>query len=809
MRIWVLLFFLQPLALSVVGQVTINVKNKGAYRAYYVIKYNNYGRVNTMPEQTIDAGGNQSKSIPEGSTNISIKITYSVFIATTKDLTTIQAGRSGGTITLKNTTLDAAFEWDPDDAASGAAAQSFENINQVYPNGDTELHRAARDKNTTQMQVLIDNNIRHLNTKNSRGFTPLHECVQGAFAPGIDVLIRAGADISVQNALSETPFVMAVSMGNKEIAQKMVGNGHNAGADDKAVEVAVRKRNEDMVKFLLDNGADAAKVLNLALNSNFIPLAEMIMDNYAPTLTLEMFRKAVDSRRFDLGRKMVESGIDVNQALDYAILKNAPDIVGACLEKGGDAQKVLKYAIANRKADMAGLAVANYGANASLVLDDAIKLNQTDVVTLLLDNNADPNIGLTSAIANNKPAFISMMIDRGAKITAEQMTKLGALGDNNLLPKLIEAGGDKNAALGGALTAKKYPTAELLVQAGATSDSLVRVAVENKQKNLLIAALDGGADPNPGLAPAINGGLSDYVGLLFKAGAKTSDAELLKAALGQGTLDILKLMLENGTDPNLGILPAVAANNLQATQLLIEKGGNAATQGLLNQAVKNKNAQLIDLLLKNGANASDALKDAVTVGEIGIVKQLLTAGADGTRADILMASVSKNNADLTGLLLSAGANPEQILDATVSAGAGNILQLLISKGVNVSNHKYLLTAIGKNNQVIAGMLIKGGCDVKYVDNSGNNLLHLAAKAEADKLISLIAQAGVPVNVANNAKDYPLHIAVQQGRGEVELVEEFIKNGADVNAKNGSGKTPMALAKGSRIKKRLKEAGGME
>lgn len=801
--------FLLLLGFSGQGQVSINIKNKAAYRAYYLIKYDNYGRSNTLPEQTIDAGGNQTKSIPAGSTNITIKLSLSVFIGVTKDLATVQAGRVGGTITFKNTTMDPAYDWEPDDATSGVGQQSFENINKIYQNGDSELHRAVRDKNTTQMQLLIDNQIQHINTKNARGFTPLHECVQGAFAPGVDLLVRAGADLTTVNALSETPFVMAVSLGNKEIAQKLIDNGYAGGADDKALETAVRKRNDDLVKFLLDNGADPNKVINLALTNNNIQMVDMVLDNYAPVITIDMFKKAVDSRRFDLGKKMVEMGVDANQALDYAILKNAPDIVGTCLEKGADAQKVLKYAIANRKPDLAGLAVANYGANPTLVLDEAIKQNQTDVVTLLLDNNADPNIGLTSAINNNKPVFIPLMLDRGAKISNEQMAKLGAMGDNNLLPKLIEAGGDKNAALGGALSAKKYPTAELLVQAGATSDSLVRVAVANKQKNLLIAALDGGADPNPGLAPAINSGLTDYAELLFKSGAKTNDANLVKAALSKGTPDMLRLMVENGTDPNLGMQPAIAANNFPATQMLIEKGANASKPEFIVQAVKSKNSQMVELLLKNGANPNDAMKEAVNVGDIGILKQLIAAGGDGSKPEFLLASISKNNAELTGLLLTSGANPEQAMDATVNAGATNILQLFISKGVNVYNAKYLITAINKNNQPMAAMLIKAGCDVKHKDNGGNNMLHIAAKAEADKLISDLAQAGVQVNEANNAKDMPLHIAVQQGRGEVDLVEAFIKAGADVNAKDGSGKTPLALTKGSRIKKRLKEAGGIE
>jgi len=101
-RIYILLIpafvFLQ---LQTSAQMTINVSNKGAYRAYYTISYTNYGRNSSISETTIDAGGNQSKTVPSGSTNIALKLRYAAFIGVIKDLKTINAGRSGGTVTFK------------------------------------------------------------------------------------------------------------------------------------------------------------------------------------------------------------------------------------------------------------------------------------------------------------------------------------------------------------------------------------------------------------------------------------------------------------------------------------------------------------------------------------------------------------------------------------------------------------------------------------------------------------------------------------------------------------------------------------
>jgi len=344
-RIYILLIpafvFLQ---LQTSAQMTINVSNKGAYRAYYTISYTNYGRNSSISETTIDAGGNQSKTVPSGSTNIALKLRYAAFIGVIKDLKTINAGRSGGTVTFKG---DLAFtgvsaDWEPDDNISGVGEESAVNIDAIYPNGDAELHRTARDANATQMQILIDKATSRVNTKNTRGFTPLHECVQRGFPEGIDILLKAGADMSIQNAMGETPFVMALGLAKKDLLQKFITHGYPVATYAKALESGVKKRNEEMVKLLLDNGADANTAMNISLQQNNIPMVEMILNNYAPPVTIDLYKKLVGARRFDVAKRIVEADIDASQAMDYAILKNVPELVQAAMEKGGDAQKGFK-----------------------------------------------------------------------------------------------------------------------------------------------------------------------------------------------------------------------------------------------------------------------------------------------------------------------------------------------------------------------------------------------------------------------------------------------------------------------------------
>jgi ankyrin repeat protein len=830
-----LLITLSVFIAAVHAQKTVTVISKMATRGYYSITYKVSGNSYSVPKSSIDAGGNQPKSLPADASDITIVTSYSNW-GSEKNLKTFNAGRSGGTVTFSGDLAFTGISADFVSDGGGNYAEAVnENVDLIYPNGDAEAHRAARDGNVSSLQHLIDKGTTRLNTKNNRGFTPLHEAVQKGCLDCIDLLLRAGADMNQQNQLGENPFVMALGLSKKDAAQKFIGNGYNAGTDAKAMEYVIQKRNEDMLKLLLDNGADPTAAINKALQLNNVGMMEMIMMNYAPVLTIEHYKKAIDARRFDVARKVLETNIDANQALDYAIEKNAPDLVQAAMEKGGDAQKVLKYGLTQRKPDLVASAVSNYKADPNVVLEEAIRTNQTDVVTLLLDNNADANNGLTYAINYNKTNFIQQMLDKGAKVTSSQIAKVAANGDNVLLPKLIQAGGDKNAALTAAMGAKKYQTAEMLIQAGATPDNIVKPAVENSQKSLLMAALDAGADPAPGLIPALTTGKKDFAELLYKAGAKTNDAEAVKAVILKGDLSFLKLMLDNQADANICMTAAVDINNTAAVQMLLQNNADARPAGLIAKAVANKNTemtglllnagadakpaaliisavrnrnnQLVDMLLKAGASPQNGILEAVAANDAAMTKTLITAGADARSSQLLNTAVAKNNAELTGLLIDAGANPADGVNTAVATNANMVLALLITKGVDVKNAAYVKTAIKNNNLPVLSQLIAAGNDMTYKDEAGNNYLHLAAASEADAVVAALAAAGVKVNDLNNAKDAPIHIAVTQGRKEVELVEAFLAAGADANALNAAGKKPLDLAKGTRIKKRLKEAGG--
>jgi hypothetical protein len=132
-------------------------------------------------------------------------------------------------------------------------------------------------------------------------------------------------------------------------------------------------------------------------------------------------------------------------------------------------------------------------------------------------------------------------------------------------------------------------------------------------------------------------------------------------------------------------------------------------------------------------------------------------------------------------------------------------RLRFAKVENTSREDVPLLQCALPKQDITELLIANGADVNARNKEGETPLHIVGSKYVAKL--LIAK-GAEVNVRDNMDHTPLHLAALPIRrsyrpiNQKKIAELLIANGADVNAKDSKGYTPLLLVVETAAKKGL-------
>ena len=259
----------------------------------------------------------------------------------------------------------------------------------------------------------------------------------------------------------------------------------------------------------------------------------------------------------------------------------------------------------------------------------------------------------------------------------------------------------------------------------------------------------------------------------------------LEYAAAKGNIACAEIMLEAGADVNGSgsfgrpLIEAIKGGHRECVEFLLSKGVDVNGKKLcrpLIEAVKGDHQQSSEFLLSKGADVNvdehsgrTALNSAAHCGRLSCLEVLIKAGADvnsiqdnGNTA--LMEAVKSGNRNCIVLLLNGGA------DVHLENVYGDIALTTAAK-----------TKVGCYS---FGPLVAAGADVNIRDVFGTPVIVDAALKCSDKELQILVDAGADVNATDKEGNTPLIIT--SGRsvpGRVECLKVLLISGAKVNLLN--------------------------
>jgi ankyrin repeat protein len=349
----------------------------------------------------------------------------------------------------------------------------------------------------------------------------------------------------------------------------------------------------------------------------------------------------------------------------------------------------------------------------------------------------------------------------------------------------------------------------------------LRIALQQPDQAKIRSLLDAGANVNArdtlggsALHVAVNfRGETDVIRLLLDRGAQVNalnDDGLTPLLLAlrhahynhsdpQRLHAVVELLLSRGASAKLagkdGVSPLRAAMdpvNIPLFRLLLKHGAALPDDGL-DWALSNERVELVKLLLERATPGMLAFKDHSGGG-------MLHRAAEKPAMIFAMDSLTDKGADINapdkdGITPFGRAAQYDNIPAMTWFESRKARLRMVSNAGQTPLH---LAAYGARHDVM-GWLIERGEDIKARDKQGRTPLEIAIDThrfafynEARKLALVKLLGGVPGDMARGRfAGHPLHEAVR--RYDLRSVEKLLQAGADPNAKNESGHTPLYWA----------------
>jgi ankyrin repeat protein len=436
------------------------------------------------------------------------------------------------------------------------------DVNQTQADGSTPLLWAAHWNDLETADGLIAAHAK-VNAASDRGVTPLALAAENSSTAMVQKLLKAGADPNLAQSGGVTPLMLAARAGNVDVVTMLLGsapgitlgpsgrahvNAAIAGTGQTALMWAVAERRRDVVRLLVDAGAD----VHAASKIGFTPLLFAARNGDIDTASLLI--KA--------GVGVNEAGSDGTEALPLAIVSAQPDFALFLLDQG-----------ANANARIAGVRALHAAAGpVDMWMRDWLRARGIDsvfgsgivglpldrrleLVKALLARGADPNArtttttGVNGWLTTKNGAFEPFSVGTGdlKGATPLWVAAFAANRGGGFAGAIAAGGGDMSRA-----PATYGDILKVLLAAGAD----LRLTTDDKTTPLMAAAGLGQGTFSPGRP---RGGRSisaeQAVAMLIDAGADVNAVNeakftALHGAAFRGLNEVIEYLVKHGADIN-------------------------------------------------------------------------------------------------------------------------------------------------------------------------------------------------------------------------------------------------------------------
>ena len=642
--------------------------------------------------------------------------------------------------------------------------------------------------------------------EDERGLTALDHAALGGHAATVSDLLKAGAAPNGAYVLCWTPLQLAALRGHAEVVLELlrakaiiVDTFNTQNRIRTALHNASAAGHINVIAALLEHGAS----LNMQDAGDETPLLLAVGNGHAACVALLLASGANVEAVSDLGWRPLQSAANEG----YALIT----------------QHLLRYRAKLNVRDISGFVPLHYAAQSG----------HKEVVQHLLDAGADVNL----TVLVNGPASAEPMYVGDDRIFPWRSMEEFELMGWTALHLAANEGHDSTVQV----LLKAYPNFMIRTEDGATALSLAAADGHESVVATLIKAgasiedcLNTGASP---LYSACSGGHTGVVKLLLEKGAQTesgiyaSDIMPLHVAGWENHVDIVGLLLEYGADTKIKtripkgwapLVPPSVKGCLDVIKLLLKKGADPNAEDELQKTPLDGAAQegheaAVEILMQRGAMIKKspeprwtALHQAALTGQNRSVAAISDAtpevidylDEDGRSA--LWLALAKGHVDVVDCLIKKGANvrstDETGLTTLHAAALGKnkdlVCRMLEVYDVEVRSkqrERPLHMACSVENLEVIKLFLEKGADPHTGSETGWTPLHLAASSGSVGAINILLGQGVTVDAVTSNGDTALNCGTQEGH--VDAVKALIAAGAKIRRSPGSRIPPLLIAAG--------------